>query len=136
MYKGIFKKMFLVLALIAAMLLGAFGVSAETCALVLSAPSDATVKLYQGFFASSGRTEVAASSKQTADGVTTYTFDVAAGKYHYTAKGTGYYTINKNIKITESFNCNFCPCVYVFKCFCFFNFVGRCFLCFLLESIE
>lgn len=101
-YKGICKKVFLVLAMTVAILLGAFGVSAESYEMILTAPEEVTLTLYEGFFKTSGRVACSASSVQTEEGITTYTYDVEPGLYNFTAKGDGYYTVHKNINFTAA----------------------------------
>lgn len=101
-YKSICKKAFLVLAMTVSILLGAFCVSAETSTMVLYAPSDVTVKLYEGFYKTktSDRVEVSATSTETVDGITYYSYDVEYAVYNYLVSGTGYYRVGKNINWT------------------------------------
>ena len=66
--------------------------------LKLQAPSDVTVKLYPGF---SGGTAITPLKTATENGITSYSFNNLKGSYRYTATGSGYYSITKNIYISE-----------------------------------
>lgn len=66
--------------------------------LKLQAPTDVTVKLYPGF---SGGTAITPLKTATENGITSYSFNNLKGSYRYTATGSGYYSITKNIYISE-----------------------------------
>ena len=65
--------------------------------LKLQAASDVTVKLYPGF---SGGTAIAPLKTDTQNGITSYYFPNLKGSYRYTASGTGYYSITKNLYVS------------------------------------
>ncbi len=67
--------------------------------LKLQAATDVTVKLYPGF---SGGTAITPLKTATENGITSYYFNNLKGSYRYTASGTGYYTITKNIYISDA----------------------------------
>lgn len=66
--------------------------------LVLTAPSAASVKLYEELFVQGNTfTQVTPYHTETVDEVTYYYFPNISGNYHYLASRSGYYTIYKNI---------------------------------------
>ena len=66
--------------------------------LKLMAASDVTVKLYPGF---SGGSAITPDKTTTENGLKCYYFANVKGSYRYTASGTGYYTITKNIYVSD-----------------------------------
>ena len=66
--------------------------------LKLMAASDVTVKLYPGF---SGGSAITPSKTTTENGLKCYYFANVKGSYRYTATGTGYYSITKNIYVSD-----------------------------------
>ncbi len=65
--------------------------------LKLQAASGVTVKLYPGF---SGGTAITPLKTETQNGITSYYFPNLKGSYRYTASGTGYYSITKNLYVS------------------------------------
>lgn len=71
--------------------------------LVLTAPSAASVKLYEKLFVQDNTfTQVTPYHTETVDDVSYYYFPNISGNYHYLASRSGYYTIYKNIYMSEA----------------------------------
>lgn len=71
--------------------------------LVLTAPSAASVKLYEKLFVQDSTfTQVTPYHTETVDDVSYYYFPNISGNYHYLASRSGYYTIYKNIYMSDA----------------------------------